>query len=68
MGGDIEEALVAGLRGGKITAREMLSGYCRLLYKRYNTYEDVARRTDLDRRTVKKYIEMEAGSGTADGE
>ena len=57
-GEDIEASLVDGIRGGDVTAQEMLSGYCRLLHERYNTYEEVARRTELDRRTVKKYIEM----------
>ena len=54
-----ETALVAGIREGQISAKEMLTGYCRLLYERYDTYEEVARRTELDRRTVKKYIEMQ---------
>jgi hypothetical protein len=35
---------------------ELVSGYCALLYQRHGTYEAVARRTKLDRRTVKKYI------------
>ena len=30
--------------------------YCALLYRRHGTYEEVARRTKLDRRTVKKYV------------
>jgi len=59
VGGDIESSLVAGLRGGEVTARELLCRYCRLLYERYTSYEEVARRTGLDRRTVKKYIQME---------
>jgi hypothetical protein len=34
----------------------LLAGYCQLLYERVGTYEAVARRTHLDRRTVKKYV------------
>jgi transcriptional regulator with GAF, ATPase, and Fis domain len=42
---------------GALDADGLLSRYCRLLYKKHGTYEEVARRTNLDRRTVKKYIE-----------
>jgi two-component system, NtrC family, response regulator HydG len=31
-------------------------GYCALLYERFGTYEEVARRAGLDRRTVKKHV------------
>jgi transcriptional regulator with GAF, ATPase, and Fis domain len=49
--------LARGLDNGRMTAQEMLSDYCRILYDRLGTYEAVARTTRLDRRTVKKYIE-----------
>lgn len=52
----IEELLVSDILKGEIGAQELLSGYCRLLYERFATFEEVARRTGLDRRTVKKYI------------
>ncbi|MCB9481644.1 MAG: sigma-54-dependent Fis family transcriptional regulator [Desulfobacteraceae bacterium] len=52
----LEELLVSGLSNGEIGAQELMSGYCRLLYERFSTFEEVARRTGLDRRTVKKYI------------
>ncbi len=42
---------------GDIDAQNLIKGYCRLLYDRFGTYGEVARRTKLDRRTVKKYIE-----------
>ncbi|MEJ2201084.1 MAG: sigma 54-interacting transcriptional regulator [Desulfuromonadaceae bacterium] len=42
---------------GEMNAQEMLSRYCRQLHRRFGTYEEVARRTQLDRRTVKKYIQ-----------
>jgi transcriptional regulator of acetoin/glycerol metabolism len=39
-----------------LTAQELLSRYCSNLYMKQGTYEAVARITDLDRRTVRKYI------------
>jgi len=35
----------------------LLSGYCACLYESAGSYEEVARRTHLDRRTVKKYVQ-----------
>ena len=57
---DKEEQLAGLLRDGSLTATELLSNYCRTLYARMGSYEKVARHTDLDRRTVKKYIERGA--------
>lgn len=48
--------LQEGLAEGSIDAETLISGYCALLYERYGTYEEVARRTNLDRRTVKSRI------------
>ncbi|MDD5676497.1 MAG: sigma 54-interacting transcriptional regulator [Kiritimatiellae bacterium] len=53
---DVQAHLLAGIEEGNLNAEALLSAYCRLLYQRYGTYEEVARRTHLDRRTVKKYI------------
>ena len=39
-----------------MNAQELLHAYCALLYQRFGTYEEVARRVKLDRRTVKKYV------------
>ncbi|MBN1419339.1 MAG: sigma-54-dependent Fis family transcriptional regulator [Planctomycetes bacterium] len=50
--------------GGEIDAKQLLAGYCSLLFERHGTYQEVARRTGLDRRTVKKYIAQAAGAGT----
>lgn len=47
------------IESGSISAQEMLSDYCRILYDRLGTYEAVAKTTQLDRRTVKKHIEKE---------
>ena len=41
---------------GNIDAQTLVKRYCHSLYRRYGTYGEVARRTKLDRRTVKKYI------------
>ena len=41
---------------GEIDAQSLVKKYCYNLYRRYGTYGEVARRTKLDRRTVKKYI------------
>ena len=38
--------------------KELLSVYCNQLYQIHKTYEKVAEITELDRRTVKKYIQM----------
>ncbi|MDA3895349.1 MAG: hypothetical protein PF482_04270 [Desulfobacteraceae bacterium] len=42
---------------GNIDAKTLVKRYCRLLYDKFGTYGEVARRTGLDRRTVKKHIE-----------
>jgi len=39
-----------------LDARGILQQHCHRLYREYGTYGEVARRTRLDRRTVKKYI------------
>ncbi len=41
---------------GELNAEALLAAYCAHLYHRQGTYEEVARLTRLDRRTVKKYI------------
>jgi len=53
----VEENLQSLADAGDMTAQQLLSRYCRQLHKRFGTYEEVARRTELDRRTVKKYIQ-----------
>ena len=52
----LAEELQLGINDGTLTARQALSCYCALLYKKYNNIEEVARRMQLDRRTVKKYL------------
>lgn len=53
-----EDRLMHEMNAGSLNAQEILSSYCSMLYSRHNTYEKVAQITGLDRRTVKKYIDM----------
>jgi DNA-binding NtrC family response regulator len=53
---DLRGELVASLDTGALDADALLSGYCTLLHRRHRTIEEVARRTNLDRRTVKRYL------------
>ena len=52
-----DDALLAKVRAGELTADEILARYCALLYRRLGTYAEVARRTGLDPRTSRKYVE-----------
>ncbi len=52
-----DEALIEKLRAGELTAAELLARYCALLYRRLGTYAEVAKRTGLDPRTSRKYVE-----------
>ncbi|MCI0533651.1 MAG: sigma 54-interacting transcriptional regulator [Verrucomicrobiales bacterium] len=61
--GDVDAAapglrgeILAGLEHGSLDADALLSGYCTLLHERHANIEEVARRTNLDRRTVKRYL------------
>jgi DNA-binding NtrC family response regulator len=47
---------LAAIESGSLTADEILAGYCARLYELLGSYEEVARRTQLDRRTVRRYI------------
>jgi hypothetical protein len=47
---------LSAIDDGQLDAQQLLAGYCRLLYQRYGTIEEVARRTRLDRRTVRKHL------------
>jgi len=57
VGSGPEARIRRALKNGDMNARELLSAYCCLLYQRHGTYEAVSRQVELDRRTVKKYIE-----------
>lgn len=51
--------LARNMDNGTVDAKDLLKGYCRHLYHKFGTYIEVARRTGLDSRTVKKYIDEE---------
>jgi DNA-binding NtrC family response regulator len=57
---DLSGQMQQGINRGDLTAKQLLSAYCATLYKRHENIEEVARRTQLDRRTVKKYL-LESG-------
>ncbi len=54
---DSAPGLSKDMENGNIDAKNLIKKYCRLLYDKFGTYGEVARRTGLDRRTVKKHIE-----------
>lgn len=45
------------LRLGRLTADQMLARYCTMVYQQTGSYEETARRLQLDRRTVKSKID-----------
>ena len=51
-----EAALADAIESGTLTAKELVEKYCRTLYDTYGNYGEVARRTGLDWRTVKKNV------------
>ncbi len=54
---DARGRLLADIEAGTLDGQQLLAGYCASLYKKHGTYEQVARITRLDRRTVKKHIQ-----------
>ena len=46
-------------REGALTASELLSRYCTLVYSQTESYEETARRLGIDRRTVKAKVNQE---------
>ena len=44
------------LKEGRLTAAELLSRYCTVVYRQCGSYEDTARRLGIDRRTVKSKV------------
>jgi DNA-binding NtrC family response regulator len=54
-----DEELVRRLRALELTAEELLSAYCTLVYAREQSYDGAARRLGLDRRTVRAKVDPE---------
>lgn len=54
---DLCARLQAGIASESFDAATLAAGYCTLLYQRHGTYEEVARRGKIDRRTAKANIE-----------
>ena len=54
---DLRGQLQNAINAGHLTAKQLLSTNCALLFQEHQNIEEVARRTELDRRTVKKYLE-----------
>lgn len=52
----LREVLLSGVQKGSLDAATLVSHYCKWLYQQHGTYEAVAKKTGLDRRTVKKHI------------
>jgi transcriptional regulator with AAA-type ATPase domain len=53
------EQFTADLRAGRLTADQALSRYATIVYKQTGSYEETARRLEIDRRTVKSKIDPE---------
>jgi len=51
-----KRTIIEQIRKKAYDADRLLTDYCTLLYKKHGSYEEVARRMKMDRRTVKKYI------------
>ena len=56
---DPRRNLTASVASGELTAEELLTRYCTLVYAQTGNYQDAARRLELDRRTVKGKIDAE---------
>ena len=54
---DTADNVAAAWRDGGLTAKELLRRYCTCVYATTGSYQETARRLDLDRRTVKRYID-----------
>lgn len=53
----LSQQLINGIQEGTYEAKDLLRDYCQMLYQTYQNYNEVARQTNLDRRTVKKYVD-----------
>lgn len=53
------EQCMEEFRQGRLTADALLSQYCTIVYSRTGSYEEAARRLQIDRRTVKSKVDRE---------
>lgn len=53
------ERIAGAMLDGRLSADELLSQYCTLVFSRTGSYQETARRLRLDRRTVKSKIDEE---------
>jgi transcriptional regulator with AAA-type ATPase domain len=56
-GADPVDDFVEDARAGRLTADQLLSRYVTIIYSRCESYEETARRLELDRRTVKTKVD-----------
>ena len=54
-----QDAFVQAFNAGELTADEVLRRYCTIVYAQTGSYEETARRLQIDRRTVKSKIDAE---------
>ncbi len=60
----LTEQIIAGIQNKNIDISSLISGYCTMLYEHFGTYEKVAKKTGLDRRTIKKHIDNNVAKST----
>jgi DNA-binding NtrC family response regulator len=53
---DPAQVFADDLRAGYVTAEQLLSRYCTIVYRQTGSYEETGRRLGLDRRTVKSKV------------
>jgi transcriptional regulator with AAA-type ATPase domain len=53
------ESLAEAMEQGTLTANELLNRYCTMVYAATGSYEETARRLQLDRRTAKSRVDRE---------
>ena len=55
----VREEFSRAVNSGMLTADELLRWYCTLVYAQTGSYEETARRLQLDRRTIKSKIDRQ---------
>ena len=52
------ELLGRKVMSGKLTLGELIREYCSFIYSQTGSYQETARRLDIDHRTVKRYLQL----------